>query len=80
MKFMKAVVCPRYGSPDFLELKEIEKPTPKKNEVLIKIRATSVTASDALLRALDSTVIQKLILQLIFGFGKPRNPVLGMVL
>jgi NADPH:quinone reductase-like Zn-dependent oxidoreductase len=77
---MKAVVCPRYGSPDFLELKEIEKPTPKKNEVLIKIRATSVTASDALLRALDSTVIQKLILQLIFGFGKPRNPVLGMVL
>jgi NADPH:quinone reductase-like Zn-dependent oxidoreductase len=75
---MKAVVCTRYGSPDFLELKEIEKPTPKKNEVLIKIRATSVTASDALLRALDSTVIQKLILQLIFGFGKPRNPVLGM--
>ena len=77
---MKAVVCTKYGSPDFLELKEIEKPAPKKNEVLIKIRATSVTTSDALLRAMNSTVVEKFILQLIFGFGKPRNPILGMVL
>lgn len=76
---MKAIECLKYGSCENLVLTEVEKPTPKENEVLIKIKATSVTTSDVLIRRLNVPPIQRFILQLIFGFGKPRNPILGMV-
>ncbi len=76
---MKAIECLKYGSSENLILTEVEKPTPKENEVLINIKATSVTASDVLIRKLNEPLIPKFILQLIFGFGRPRNPILGMV-
>lgn len=47
---MKAIICSKYGSPDVLQLQEVEKPTPKANEVLIKINATSITAASTMMR------------------------------
>ncbi len=76
---MRAIECRKYGSYENLVLTEVEKPNPKENEVLIKIKATSVTTSDVLIRKLDEPLVPRFILQLIFGFGKPRNPILGMV-
>jgi alcohol dehydrogenase len=77
---MKAIVCTKYGPPEVLVLKDVPKPVPKENDVLIKIYATSVTASDVLMRGLKATFIYKMIIQMMMGFGKPRNPILGMVL
>jgi NADPH:quinone reductase-like Zn-dependent oxidoreductase len=76
---MRAIECLKYGDAENLVLSTVKKPTPKDNEVLIKICATSVTASDVLIRRMNEPMIPKFILQLIFGFGRPRNPVLGMV-
>ncbi|MFO7656849.1 MAG: NAD(P)-dependent alcohol dehydrogenase [Bacteroidales bacterium] len=79
---MKAIVCTKYGPPDVLKLMDIEKPFPKRNELLIKIRATSVTASDCIIRGfkLPQQTMLRIAMQLAIGFKKPRNPVLGMVL
>jgi len=79
---MKAVVCTKYGPPEVLQLKEVEKPVPRKNEVCIKIFATAVTASDCIVRGfkLPRWSPLGLMMGLALGFRKPRQPILGMVL
>ncbi|MFC0877124.1 NAD(P)-dependent alcohol dehydrogenase [Saccharicrinis sp. FJH2] len=77
---MKAVVCTRYGEPEVLELRDIEKPTPKNNEILIKIIATSVTASDCIVRRLNLPLFKKIPALLALGFTKPRKSIPGLVL
>lgn len=74
---MKAVVYESYVSPDVLQLKEVEKPTPKDNEVLIKIHATTVTSGDWRVRSLQVPVGFGLIMRLVFGISKPKQPILG---
>jgi len=82
MKMMKAVICTKYGPPEVLQLKEIEKPVPRKNEVLIKIKTTSVTASDCIVRGFKLPFWNPIgfLMGIVLGFKKPRNPILGMVL
>ena len=77
---MKAVVYEKYGSPDVLELKEIAKPTPRDNEVLIKVHATTVTVAD--IRSRSFTVPRSVWLpaRIALGFRKPKKAILGMEL
>jgi NADPH:quinone reductase-like Zn-dependent oxidoreductase len=74
---MKAVVCTKYGSPDVLELKEVEKPTPKDNEVLIKIYATTVTSGDMRVRSFNAPILYWLPMRIMLGFRKPKKPIIG---
>jgi NADPH:quinone reductase-like Zn-dependent oxidoreductase len=70
---MKAIVWTKYGSPDVLQLKEIEKPTPKEDEVLIRIYATTVTAGDCEMRSLKFPIYLSLPMRIWLGFKKPRR-------
>lgn len=74
---MKAVVYDRYGSPDVLELREVPKPAPKANEMLIKVHATTVTSADWRARTLSVPKGFGLMARLFFGIAKPRQPILG---
>jgi NADPH:quinone reductase-like Zn-dependent oxidoreductase len=77
---MKAIVWTKYGPPDVLEFKEIEKPVPKDDEVLIRIYAATVTAGDCEARAFRFPILFWLPLRIAFGLIKPRIRVLGQEL
>ncbi len=70
---MKAIVWMNYGSPDVLQLKEIAEPTPKANEVLIKIHATTVTAGDCEARNLKMPILIRLPMRMYVGLRKPKR-------
>lgn len=79
---MKAIICTSYGPPEVLQLREVKKPIPKHHEVSIKIHATTVTGSDVIIRRFELPIWhpQGLVMRFVLGFGKPRNPILGLVL
>ena len=82
---MKAIVYAQYGSPDVLQLQEVEKPQPKENEVLIKVHATSVNFGDTLARnykAISPSQFNMafpiwLMAKLSFGLNQPKITILG---
>ena len=74
---MKAIVCTKYGPPDVLQLKEVEKPTPKDNEVLIRIHASTVTSGDVRIRSFTFSGPFRLLGRIMFGFTGPRKTIPG---
>jgi NADPH:quinone reductase-like Zn-dependent oxidoreductase len=77
---MKAIVCTKYGPPDVLQLKELEKPTPRDNEVLVRVHAATVTKGDCELRSLKLPLLWQLLVRIGFGFRAPRKKILGQEL
>lgn len=77
---MKAMVCTKYGSPDVLELKEVVKPTPKENEILVKVHAATVASGDVRVRSFNSPFLLWLPMRIFLGLRKPRKPILGVEL
>ncbi len=77
---MKAIVASKYGGPEVLQLKEVQKPTPKANEILIKVHATTVTAGDFRMRSFTVPPMFWLPARIALGITKPKQPVYGMEL
>jgi NADPH:quinone reductase-like Zn-dependent oxidoreductase len=74
---MKAIVYEKYGPPDVFQLKEVEKPVPKDNEVLIRVHAASVPAEALLLRSLPLSPLLWFFMRIKMGLRKPRKTILG---
>lgn len=77
---MKAIVASKYGGPEVLQLKEVQKPTPKANEILIKIHATTVTAGDFRMRSFTVPPMFWIPARIALGLTKPKQPIYGMEL
>jgi len=86
MEKMKAIVCTKYGPPEVLYIKDVVKPTPKDNEVLIKVIATTAHIGDTKIRRLEPGLgpvkdfFFKPVMRIMLGFKGPRNKILGMEL
>ena len=77
---MKVIVCTKYGPPEVLQIKEVEKPVPKDNEVRIKVYATTVTVADFRIRSFTVPLSFWLPARFILGLTKPKKPILGVEL
>ncbi|HPF61097.1 MAG TPA: NAD(P)-dependent alcohol dehydrogenase [Gemmatimonadales bacterium] len=75
---MLAAWCPRYGPPEVLDVREVPAPTPADGEIAIAISHATVTSGDRRIRALDVPLGFKTLSRLMFGFRRPRRPILGM--
>jgi len=77
---MKAIICTKYGPPDVLQLKEVAKPAPKDDEVLIKVHAAAVTVSDCIVRSGKVNILLWIPMRIFVGFRRPRRSILGLEL
>ena len=77
---MKAIICTKYGPPEVLQLKDVPKPAPKDNEVLIKVHATTCHIGDVRIRSFNVPFWQMIPFRLYLGIRKPKRSILGMEL
>ena len=77
---MRAIVCTKYGPPEVLQLKDVEKPIHKDKEVLIKVYATTVTIADTRVRGFTVPLSFWLPARIMLGFRKPKKAILGIEL
>jgi alcohol dehydrogenase len=77
---MKAAILTGWGPPEVLHVTQVERPTPRKGEVRIRIVATAVTASDCMARGLKFPRRYRVLARLLLGYSAPRRPIFGMVL
>lgn len=75
---MKASICTQYGPPEVIEIREVAKPNPKNNQILVKIMSSTLNSGDVRVRGLQVEGIMKLIMKLVVGWTKPRKPILGV--
>jgi len=78
MEKMKAIVCTKYGPPEVLKIMDVEKPSPRHNEVLIKIYATTVSSGDCRMRSFKVPFSLWLPARIALGLIKPRKPIQGL--
>jgi NADPH:quinone reductase-like Zn-dependent oxidoreductase len=76
---MKAAVCTAYGPPEVLQIRTVPDPRPRNNEVCIRLVATSVTASDCIVRGLKLRGAYRLFMRAAFGIRAPRKGIIGMI-
>lgn len=76
---MKAVICPQYGAPEVLQIQEVPIPVPKDNQILVRIIAAGVNSGDVRVRSLDVKGWMRILMRLVLGISKPRQPILGNV-
>lgn len=76
---MKAVICSGYGPPEMLIIREVEKPVPKANEMLVRVMASAVNSGDVRVRSLAVNGLMKVVLRLVLGFKRPRKAIPGTV-
>jgi NADPH:quinone reductase-like Zn-dependent oxidoreductase len=77
---MKTIVYTKYGPPEVLQFKNAEKPVPKENEILIKVKATTVTAADIRARSFTVPLSVWVLARIVLGVRRPKNEILGMEL
>ena len=77
---MKAIVADSFGAPDVLRLQDVEKPSPRDDEILVRVRATTVSAGDIRMRTLNVPPLFWLPARMTLGFTKPKHPIYGMEL
>lgn len=77
---MRAIVCTKYGPPNVLQLRDVDKPSPRDNEVLVKVHATTVTSSDCIVRGFKLPLAVWIPARIALGLRGPRKPILGVEL
>ncbi len=75
---MKASLCTQYGPPEVIEIHDIPKPTPKSDQILVKIIASTLNSGDVRVRGLQVDGWMKIMMRLVIGWNKPRKPILGV--